>query len=318
MSGLLAPQFQSEEAAREHLEKQRWADGVVCPHCGVIGNAGKLEKNIAGNRDGKLVDFSTHARKGTWKCYDCREQFTVTVGTIFEKSKIPLHKWLVAIHLMCSSKKGVSALQLQRNLDLGSYRTAWFLAHRVRWAMTQSPMTELLKGVVEVDETYVGGREKRPGKPGIDSKKTPVVTLVERGGNVRSFPIQQATLKNIGPIMKEHIDPETHVVTDQASVYHMLKSEFAKHSTVNHQIKEYSRTEAGFKVTTNTVESFSALLKRSNYGIYHHWSRKYMGQYCAERDFVYNSRKMTDDERSKLMLKGVEGKRLMLKAPKQS
>jgi transposase-like protein len=124
MSGLLAPQFQSKEVAREHLEKQRWAGGVVCPHCGVIGNAGKLEKNIMGNRDGKLVDFNTHARKGTWKCYDCREQCTVTVGTIFEDSKIPLHKWLMAIHLMCSSKKGISALQLQRNLEIGSYRTA--------------------------------------------------------------------------------------------------------------------------------------------------------------------------------------------------
>jgi transposase-like protein len=309
MAGLLAPQFLNEDAAREHLEASRWADGVYCPHCGVIGESTKLETE-AGTK--------THGRKGLYNCKACRKQFTVTVGTIFEDSKIPLNKWLLAIHLMCSSKKGISALQLQRNLELGSYRTAWFMAHRVRWAMTQSPMTEMLKGVVEVDETYVGGREKRPGRPSVDSKKTPVIALVERGGDVRSFPVERATLNNIKPIMKEHIDPATHVVTDQAAVYHYMKPEFAAHSVVNHQEKEYVRQEAELKVTTNTVESFFAILKRSNYGIHHHWSRKYMGQYCAERDFVYNGRKMNDDDRTKLAIKSTEGKRLMLKAPKES
>jgi transposase-like protein len=311
MAGLLQKQFQDDDAAREHLEKLIWPEGPVCPHCGVIGESTKLEPKEGGK---------THARKGLYQCNGCREQFTVTVGTIFEDSHIPLHKWLLAFHLMCSSKKGVSALQLQRNLELGSYRTAWFMCHRIRWAMTQSPMVEKLAGVVEVDETYVGGKEKGlRGAPGLrDSKKTPVLALLERGGDVRSFPIQRATLNNIKPILKQHIDETTHLVTDESPVYYFMKPEFAKHSTVNHKAKEYVRRDADFNVTTNTVESFFALLKRSNYGIHHHMSRKYLGSYCAERDFVYNGRKLSDDERTTKALKGAEGKRLMLKQPKNT
>lgn len=319
MVGLLASQYQDADAAREHLEKLLWPDGAVCPHCGVMGEAYKLEADFT-------KKTKTHARKGLWKCGGCREQFTVTVGTIFEDSHIPLNKWLFAIHLMCSSKKGVSALQLQRELwgedpetkkIKGSYRTAWFMCHRVRWAMTQSPMVEALSGTVEVDETYVGGREKgRRGMPGPDSKKTPVLALVQRGGDVRSFPIERATLKNIKPILEQHVDPQSHLVTDESSVYYQMKPAFAKHSTVNHAKKEYARREENFTVTTNTVESFFALLKRSNYGIHHHMSRKYLGQYCAEREFVYNGRKLTDDQRTEKALKCTSGKRLMLKAPK--
>jgi len=148
-SGLLAPQCRDEDAAREHLEKTRWPDGPVCPHCGVINEATKLEPR-ANSKNG--------VRKGVYQCNACREQFTITVGTIFEDSHIPLHKWLLAIHLMCSSKKGISAHQLMRNLDLGSYRTAWFMAHRIRWALTQEPIKEALDGIIEVDETYVGGK----------------------------------------------------------------------------------------------------------------------------------------------------------------
>lgn len=202
MAGLFQPQYQDEDAAREHLEKLLWKDGPVCPHCGVIGEATKLEMQEG---------TKTHARKGVYQCNGCRKQFTVTVGTIFEDSHIPLHKWLLAIHLMCSSKKGVSTLQLQRNLELGSYRTAWFMSHRIRWAMTQAPVAELLKGVVEVDETYIGGKEKgKVGGPGhIGSNKTPVLALLERGGDVRSFPLQRATVNNIKPILKQHIDAST-------------------------------------------------------------------------------------------------------------
>ncbi len=203
MAGLLAPQFQDEESARKHLEGLLWKDGPICPHCGVIDEDGssKLNKNMS---------FDTHGRDGLHKCRGCAKQFTVTVGTIFEDSHIPLNKWLLAIHLMCSSKKGISALQIQRNLELGSYRTAWFLCHRIRWAMTQNPMLEKLSGVVEADETYVGGKQKgKPGHPGPESNKTPVLALVQRGGDVRSFPIERATLKNIKPILKEHIDPHT-------------------------------------------------------------------------------------------------------------
>jgi transposase-like protein len=309
MAGLLQKQFQDDDAAREHLEKLLWPDGPVCPKCGVIGESTKLQP-----KEGT----KTHGRKGLYQCNGCREQFTVTVGTIFEDSHIPLHKWLLAFHLMCSSKKGVSALQLQRNLELGSYRTAWFMCHRIRWAMTQSPMVEKLSGIVEVDETFVGGKQKgRRGRPTAETtNKTPVLALVERGGDVRSFPLERATLNNIKPIMAQHIDPESHLVTDEFPVYYHTRDLFPKHHTINHREDEYSRKEAELTVTTNTVESFFALLKRSNYGIHHHMSRKYLGSYCAERDFVYNGRKLTDDERTTKAIKASEGKRLMMKQPK--
>lgn len=323
--GLIAPQYQNEDAAREWLERTLWPEGPVCPHCGVIGEATKLQREEGSD---------THGRKGLHSCKGCRGQFTITVGTVMEDSHIPLHKWLYAFHLMCASKKGISALQIQRELwgenpdkkdkhgrprINGSYRTAWFMCHRIRWAMTQSPFTEMLSGVVEVDETYVGGKERgvgTQGKHGVNSKKTPVLALLERGGDVRSFPVERATLKNIKPIITQHIDPSTHLVTDDSVVYHMMKPVFAKHSTVNHSRKEYVRREENFKVTSNTVESFFALLKRSNYGIHHHMSRKHLGSYCAERDFVYNGRKLTDDARTEKAIKAARGKRLMLSAPK--
>lgn len=309
--GIFAAHFQNEQAARAYLENLLWPEGPVCPHCGILGEATRLQ-----HEEG--ADF--HGRVGLHQCNACRKQFTVTVGTIFEDSKVPLHKWLMAFHLMCSSKKGISALQLQRELELGSYRTAWFMCHRIRWAMTQSPMAEAIKlsGIVEADETYVGGREKgKRGMPGPDSKKTPVLALVERGGNVKSFSLERATLKNIKPIMAEHVDPKSHLVTDESVLYYMMKPMFSDHSTVNHAKKEYARKEEKLTVTTNTVESYFAILKRSVYGIHHHMSRKYLGSYCAERDFVYNNRKVSDDERTVKAVKGSHGKRLMLKHPKQ-
>lgn len=324
--GIREPHYNDPEAAREYLEAKLWPSGPFCPHCGVTENIYKLESKPATKGKNRL-------RNGVYKCGGCRKQFSVTVGTVFEDSHIPLDKWLFATHLMCSSKKGVSALQLQRELWgedketkklKGSYRTAWFMCHRIRWAMTQSPMADAVKlgGVVEVDETYVGGKTNakkggRPGKPTPDSNKTPVLALMERGGDVRSFPIERATLKNIKPILQKHVDPKTHLVTDESSVYYMMKPEFFRHSTVNHSRSEYvRRDENQFKVTTNTVESFFALLKRSNYGIHHHMSRKYLGSYCAERDFVYNNRRITDDERADKALAETRGKRLMLRAPK--
>jgi hypothetical protein len=154
--------------------------------------------------------------------------------------------------------------------------------------------------------------------PGPDSKKTPVLALVERGGDVRSFPLIRATVKNIGPIMRQHIDPASHVVTDEFPVYYYMKPDFPKHHTINHKAKEYVRQEADLKITTNTIESSFALLKRSNYGIHHHMSRKYLGSYCSERDCVYNTRKLTDDERTAKVIKAADGKRLMLKEPKNA
>ncbi|MGD1072249.1 MAG: IS1595 family transposase [Bryobacteraceae bacterium] len=235
--GIFAPQFQSEAAAREHLESILWPDGPVCMACGLVNEATKLQREEG---------TDSHGRKGLYQCRGCRKQFTVTVGTIFEDSHVPLHKWLLAVHLMCASKKGISALQLQRELwgenpekkdkkgrptINGSYRTAWFLAHRIRWAMTQSPMIEALagkmSGVVEADEAYMGGKERgRSGRPGFWSKKTPVLALVERGGNVRSFPMERATIKNIKPIIQKHVDPSSHLVTDEFSVYKSIGQDF--------------------------------------------------------------------------------------------
>jgi transposase-like protein len=298
MEGLLAPHHLNEEAARAHIEATRWPDGPVCPHCGSVNEAYKLTPNPASKHP---------VRPGVWKCKVCAKQFTATVDSIFSDSHIPLHKWLLAIHLLCSSKKGFSAHQLYRNLDFGSYRTAWFMLHRIRWAMTQAPMNAMLGGegkVVEGDETYVGGREKgKRGMPGPDSKKTPVVALVERGGDVRSFPVERVTVENIKPIIKEHIDPNTHFVTDENVVYYFTRDVVPDHHTVNHSKKKHVRREGDLKVTTNTVESFFAILKRGNYGVYHHWSRKYMGQYCAEFDFRYNVRDMDDTERAVVALK---------------
>lgn len=321
MAGLLSPQYQNEDAAREFLESRLWPAGPICVHCGVIGEAYKLTPNGKGK---------TEVRKGVYKCKGCGKQFSVTVGTVLEDSHIPLHKWLLAFHLMCSNKKGISALQLQRELwgedevsgkPKGSYRTAWFMCHRVRWAMSQDPMAGLLKGAVEVDETYVGGKEHGKGFRGVghpNSKKTPVLALLERGGSVRSFPLERATVKNIKPILKEHIDPSSHLVTDDATVYYFMKPDFAQHSTVNHTAKEYVRKEENFTVTTNTVESFFTLLKRSNYGVHHHMSRKYLASYCAERDFVYNGRHLTDSQRTDKAIKCAACKRLMLKEPKNA
>ncbi len=230
--GLLRKQYRDEDAAREYLEKLLWPNDPVCPKCGVIEKSTKLTR-----KEGT----KTHGRKGLYQCNGCREQFTVTVGTIFEDSKIALHKWLLAFHLMCSSKKGISAFQLQRELELGSYRTAWFMCHRIRWAMTQTRMAEKLKGIVEVDDAFVGGKQKggRRGRPTTDStNQNPVLALVERDGDVRSFPIQRATLKNIKPILKEHL------ITDEFPVYYFMKPDFPLHRTINHRADQYVRKEA--------------------------------------------------------------------------
>ncbi len=228
---------------------------------------------------------------------------------------------------MCSSKKGMSAHQLWRNLwgvddqghQLGSYKTAWFMAHRIRWALGEEPIKAKLSGIIEADETWVGPKEKgKPGIPGTESRKTPVVALLQRGGDVRSFAVERVTLKNIGPLLKEHVDANANLQTDESSVYYMMKPHFAAHDTVNHSRKEYSRREGGKHITTNTVEGYFGIIKRGHYGVYHHWDRKYMEQYLREFDFRYNVRKMNDQDRSVVAIKKTSGKRLTLKEPKNS
>lgn len=315
-TGLLAPQYQNEDAAREHIEKSRWPDGPVCPHCGVVNEATKLTP-----REGS----KSPVRKGVYQCNSCREQFSVTVGTIFEDSHIPLHKWLLAIHLMCSSKKGMSAHQLMRNLGLGSYRTAWFMAHRIRWALTQEPIKGQLGGIVEIDETYVGGKIRtgsqavKPGerpkdRPAATSNKKPVVAVLQRGGAVRSHHVERVIAKELKPIVDRMVKEGAHIMTDNSTVLESAGAGF-KHDQVNHSAGEYSRRENGTVISTNSVESYFAILKRGHYGVYHHWSKKYMPQYLREFDWRYNVRRLPDTERTQIVLKKSEGRRLLLKAP---
>jgi transposase-like protein len=302
-----------DASARRLLESIRWPDGPVCPHCGEIGNAGRLEPR---------PDSKKPCRKGLLKCYGCLEQFSVTVGTVFEDSHIPLHRWLIAAYLMCASKKGMSAHQFHRMMEI-PYKTVWFMFHRLRFGMTQHPFMDKLKGVVEIDETWVGPRERGIG-PGVgnrNSKKRPVVSLMERhekGSRVRSFPVDRVTLANVKPIMKEHVEAGTNIQTDDSTIYHWVHEDFPKHDVVNHHRKEYSRYEDGRHITTNTVEGYFGLFKRSIYGTYHHIGMGYMQQYLNEADFKYNNRKMPDSERTLLALKAIEGKRLTLREPNRA
>ncbi len=300
----------SESQARELLESLGWPDGPACPHCGEINNAGKLEPRATSKRA---------VRKGVWKCYGCLEQFTVTVGTVFEDSHLPLNQWLMAAYLMCSSKKGMSAHQIHRMMGI-SYKTAWFMCHHLRFAIAQHGMFDKLKGVVEVDETWIGPKEKgKPGIPGVESKKRPVVALMERNENrsrVRSFPVERVTLANIKPIMKEHVEVGTNIQTDEAAVYHWMHDDFPNHDVVTHARKEYSRREDDRLITSNTVEGYFGLIKRGVYGVYHHVGRGYMQQYLNEFDFRYNNRQINDSERTLLALRAIEAKRLTLREPK--
>ena len=304
---LIQSHFQDADKAREYLEAKRWPDGPVCPHCGVIGEATRLEP-----KEGK-----THARRGLWNCRACRKQFSVTVGTIFEDSHIPLNKWLMVYHLVCASKKGISAHQIHRMIGV-SYKSAWFMMHRVRYTMHQQPLKGLLDGIVEVDETYIGGKEKFRVATSKASKKVPVLGILQRDGELRAMPVERVTVENIEPILKAHIDESAHIMTDESHIYKWPAKYFAGHSTVNHTKREYSRRENGKKITTNTIEGFFGLIKRGNYGTFHHWGKPYTQQYLNEFTFRYGTRKMKDAERAQIALKATEGKRLMLKEPKSA
>jgi transposase-like protein len=309
----LAQHFSDEDKAREFLEKLRWPDGPVCPHCGLLDNAYRLEPKPSAK--GK------HVRKGVWKCGGCREQFTVTVGTIFEDSHIPLSKWLLAYHLLCASKKGMSAHQLHRMLKV-TYRSAWFMAHRIRYTMTQEPLSSKLTGIIEVDETYVGGRlrvgsykprsGKKPKYPAVTSNKAAVVSVLQRGGRVQSRHVERVTAENLKPMVQQMVDEQAHVITDSSTV---LKGALTirRHDQVNHSVKEYVRYDDGVCITTNTIEGYFATLKRGINGAYHHVGKQHLHRYLSEFDFRYNSRKEKDGDRTLLAIKGVDGKRLMLR-----
>jgi transposase-like protein len=290
--------FTDEDEARAILERLRWPNGPLCPDC-----KGTDVNKIASEPGSKT-------RRGLYRCRtrECpRKQFTVTVGTIFEDSHIPLSKWLSAIHLLCASKKGMSAHQLHRMLGV-TYKTAWFMAHRIREAMRREPLRTKLTGVVEVDETYVGGkpenRHHRIGKP-----KAPVVSLVQRGGETRSFPVPAVTAENLRTMIRREVSPKAKLVTDGHSVYQGIGREYAAHEPVNHQAREYVRGEAH----TNTVEGYFSILKRGINGIYHHVGPQHLARYCDEFDFRYNRRLDSDSVRSMAAIRGAEGKRLTYK-----
>jgi transposase-like protein len=296
-SELSADHFQNEEAAFAYVEARLWPRGPVCPKCGVIGQAGRLM--------GKTT------RAGLWKCYACKAPFTVRMGTIFESSHVPMRIWLQAFYLMCSSKKGIATRQLQRTFG-GSMKTAWFLGHRIREAMKQlgfDPGSLGGKGeTVEINETDVGGKA-RNRKNHIPPKEA-VVSLVERGGHIRSFHVPDVTAKTLKPIIVSQIDTASYIMTDESPVYPGIVKSYAGHGTVNHSRKEYV---SAFFWHTNTVESYFSIFRRGIYGCYFHVSAAHLHRYAAEFDFRHNHRSalgIEDVERTAIAVKGAAGKRL--------
>ncbi|MFO6462821.1 IS1595 family transposase [Jannaschia sp. KMU-145] len=312
MSVLSAPYMYDEAAAFAHVEAMLWADGPVCPHCGVVDRAYRLEgvmtKPSKKNPEGKV-------RHGLWKCRECRKQFTVRKGTIFEESHLPLHLWLQAIHLMVSSKKGISSHQLHRVLGI-TYKSAWFLTHRIRECMRSGDLAPMggNGGAVEVDETFIGN--DRTKKPHGEKKgrgfhhKHKMLTLVDRTtGRAKSIIVDDLKATTLVPILRENISREAVVYTDEAGQYRNLKREFADHDFTRHGQGEYGRGE----VHTNTVEGFYSIFKRGMKGVYQHCGKQHLHRYAAEFDFRYSNRVangVDDTERAGLALSAAVGKRL--------
>jgi len=301
----------TEDQARETLERIRWPNGPVCAHCGATENITKF--------NGKKH------RKGVYKCNDCGEQFTVTVNSVMEASHISIRHWLMAFSILCSAKKGVSALQLQRQLGLGSYRSAWHLCHRIRHAMGQDPLKGLLKGEVIADETYVGGKPRKHDKRvkengtaivGRGTPKTPVLALVERGGRARSWPIRFVCARNLKGAIRANVDKSATIMTDEFRSYKGIGKEFdGGHLTVNHGKGEYTRDYGNRTASTNDAESYFSLLKRGVMGSFHHVSAKHLHRYCNEFSFRWNERKTTDEVRTTKAIAQAAGARLMYQDP---
>ena len=307
MASINNPIFQNENSAREYLEAVRWPEGPFCPHCGEAENVMRLE--------GKKH------RPGLMQCRSCRKQFSVTVGTLFERSKIPLHKWLLATYLLTSSKKGMSTHQLHRMLGI-TYKSAWFMTHRIREAMREKAQGQLggEGSTVEVDETYWGNKKPRGQKKGRGFQhKEKILTLVERKGKARSFHVPAVNRATLKPILKEQIAAESRIMTDEAGQYVVRKlhgkdskpfeKDFASHEYVNHSIGEYVRGD----IHTNTIENYFSILKRGLTGTYQHVSKKHLKRYLGEFDFRYNNRSglgVDDVQRAENALRGIEGKRL--------
>lgn len=298
---IFAPQFQDADKAREYLEALRWPDGPVCPHCGCIG-------------DHYALKGKSH-RPGLWKCKDCRKQFSVTVGTVFERSKIPLNKWLMAVHLMCASKKAISSHQIHRMLGV-TYKSAWFMTHRIREAMTceNGGLLGTGGGTVEVDETYWGNNGKqRKGARGYQHKMK-IVSLVERGGEKRSMVVKAVTGKTLREVLNQNVSKSAHLMTDEHSGYTKAGREYASHGVTRHSAGQYVD---GIN-HSNTVESSFSLLKRGLVGTFHHVGEQHLQRYCTEFDFRWNHRKTTDKDRADSLLQQVAGKRLTYEGPSEA
>lgn len=305
MSDLSKPMFHNEDAARKYLERIRWPDGPYCPYCGQTETARPVRGKSMG--------------KGWYYCSDCQRKFTVRVGTLYERSHVPLHKWVMAMHLMAASKKGVSAHQLHRMLGV-TYKTAWFMAHRIREAMRDdSPSSMGGPGKsIQADETYFGKVENprttttrgapftKGGKTGPSNKRA-VVSLVEPGGRVRSFNVKTANSVTIREILVTNISRKTELHTDESRLYTKVGEEFAGHKTVVHTKGQYVGPSGE---STNAVENYFSIFKRGMKGVYQHCQEKHLHRYLAEFDFRYNTRKIEDAERRDLAIKGAENKRL--------
>ena len=293
MFDLTNPIFFDPEKAREHLEAINWPEGPFCPHCGETENVHRLA--------GKST------RPGLIQCNSCLKNFTVTVGTVFERSKIALNKWMLATYLLSASKKGMSAHQLHRTLGV-TYKTAWFMMHRIREAMKPTN-PEPLGGpgkVIESDEAFVGGFKKKRLSGKVAPKKK-IVTLVERGGRARSFHITHIDHTNIRAALVTNAHRSSVLMTDDARFYNSIGREFAAHGTTLHSNREFSRGDGHH---SNTAENFFSILKRGVVGTYHHWSATHIHRYLAEFDFRYSTKDISDRERADQALKGIVGKRL--------
>jgi len=302
MTDLTNPIFQDKNKARKHLESIRWADGRFCPHCGATEGT-------------SFVRGKKH-RPGLYYCNSCQKQFTVTVGTVFERSKVPLNKWMLAFHLMASSKKGISAHQLHHMLGV-TYKTAWFMAHRIRESMKDDAPEPMggPGGSVEADETYFGTKDKYRGKSKAEkkglSKKMSVVSLVS-GGKSRTFAVARADALTVRQILVTNVDRATALHTDESRLYVKTDEEFAAHKTIIHARNQYVGPDGE---TTNHVENYFSVFKRGMRGVYQHCKEKHLQRYLNEFDFRYNARDIDDVERRDKALAGAEGKRLTYRRP---
>jgi len=296
----LAQEYSDESKARALFESWRWPHGPVCPHC----------KHDEVYKLTSKPDTKNKMRPGLYCCAACRKTFTATVGTVLEDSHIPIGKWMMAIFILCSSKKSISANQLHRMLKV-TYKTAWFMAHRIRFAMGSD--TTKLNGTVEVDETFVGGEGDMKTK---FSRKTPVVALIERGGKVHTRVVSSVTQKNLGQCLAECVEKTAIVNTDDHDAYKPALKQYKRHDVVNHSKKEYHRVNPdGTISTTNSAESFFSLLKRGVYGSWHHVSREHLPKYASEFAFRWSTSKLTDGARTAAAVPLLEGKRLMYRQP---